>query len=172
MKTASYAILATLTGSIILFCCEKDKSKQLTLTGKLVSTSECKSSKLAYLETSPSDTVTCVEFLFDGPNNKLSIDHLNAGFNCCNEGINCNVSLNNDTIIIQESEKSSLCDCDCLFDLNIEIDGVDSKLYQIKFIEPYSGNQNKINFAMDLTKHNEGSYCVTRKQYPWGTLYF
>jgi hypothetical protein len=51
--------------------------------------------------------------------------------------------------------------------LDIEINGIDAKIYQVEFIEPYSDEQEKIIFELDLTMEKEGSYCVTRKQYPW-----
>ncbi|MFA5420089.1 MAG: hypothetical protein WC341_16675, partial [Bacteroidales bacterium] len=63
--------------------------------------------------------------------------------------------------------KSTLCKCNCLYDLDIEINGIDAKIYQVEFIEPYSDEQEKIIFELDLTMEKEGSYCVTRKQYPW-----
>jgi hypothetical protein len=76
--------------------------------------------------------------------------------------------LSNDTIIISEHEAKAQCNCNCLYDLDLVINGVDSKEYQIKFIEPYSGEQKKISFKIDLTKEKNGSFCVTRKSYPWG----
>jgi len=49
----------------------------------------------------------------------------------------------------------------------MEINGVDSKKYTIRFIEPYCGEKQKIIFGLDLAKDKNGSFCVTRKQYPW-----
>lgn len=70
--------------------------------------------------------------------------------------------------MIQEYEKVADCKCECLYDLEIEVNGVDFKKYQIKFIEPYALEQDKLDFEVDLTKDSNGTYCVTRKQYPWG----
>jgi hypothetical protein len=42
------------------------------------------------------------------------------------------------------------------------------EIYRIKFIEPYSGEQEKLFFEIDFTNENTGSYCVSRNQYPWG----
>lgn len=74
-----------------------------------------------------------------------------------------------DTIIIEEYEKNGICDCNCLFDLDIELQGVIAGKYQIKFIEPYAIGQQEILFEVDLTTNESGGYCVTRKKYPWGS---
>jgi len=111
---------------------------------------------------------SCSEYLFDKENNKLTLKHINAGFNCCPDSLYCIVELKSDTILIQEFEKSAPCRCNCLYDLDIEIGSVDLKKYQIKFIEPYVADHNELLFEIDLTKNSTGSYCVTRKQYPWG----
>ena len=94
--------------------------------------------------------------------------HVNTGFNCCPQGFYCNLSLKNDTIIIEEFENSSLCDCNCLYDLNIEVKGVGAKKNQFKFIEAYCGEQEKLEFPIDLPALEQGSYCVTKTNYPWG----
>jgi hypothetical protein len=55
-----------------------------------------------------------------------------------------------------------------LFDLDIEVNGIESKEYFVKIIEPYSGEQDKLYFGIDLGANINGSYCVTRNSYPWG----
>jgi hypothetical protein len=80
----------------------------------------------------------------------------------------CEFSKGGDTIYIQEVEIGPSCDCNCLYDLNIEINGISSKLYHIQFIEPYIGDQNELFFDVDLSAHTEGSFGVVRTQYPWG----
>lgn len=170
MKTPIYSILAVFALAFLTISCEKEKNKQLALTGQLVNHSACKNGlKSTNERANTPDTLTCIDYSFDASNKLLSIKHINAGFNCCPDSMYCNVKISNDTIIVQEYEKSSLCNCNCLFDLDIEINGVDSKTYQIKFIEPYSGDQEKIVFEADLGKDKSGSFCATRKQYPWGT---
>jgi hypothetical protein len=80
----------------------------------------------------------------------------------------CNISTNKDTIIVQELEKSALCNCNCLFDLEMEISGVEEHKYFIQIKEPYCGEQQKLYLLLFLDKDKEGTICVTRKQYPWG----
>lgn len=157
---------------IALFCLQlsscEDKKSQVTLNGGLVNHSECKSSKSAMVLSDVPDSVSCVNFIYDEDGKTLFLSHLNAGFNCCPESLYCRIEQKNDTIIIEEFEKSSLCSCNCLFDLDYELTGVEKQIYVIQMIEPYANNQNHLMFEIDLSHVNDGSFCVTRKQYPWG----
>jgi hypothetical protein len=158
--------------AVVMFGCEKDnnKSQQLTITGKYLSHSECKSGLKSAVETIETpDTLSCIEYSFNESTNKLSIKHVNAGFNCCPDTMFCLISVKQDTIIIEEKEQGGMCNCDCIYDLNMELSGVAAKKYQVKVIEPYLGDQEAINFELDLANENVSSYCATRKQYPWGT---
>jgi hypothetical protein len=98
----------------------------------------------------------------------LTINHINAGFNCCPGNISCTNIINNDTIVISEKEESALCDCNCLFDLEIEISGLENKKYFLKFEEPYLHNQDELFFELNLSNQTNGTHCVERLQYPWG----
>jgi hypothetical protein len=155
---------------MIISCYKKDDSdKQLIITGQLISNSTCKNdlkSSSQIVETP--DSFSCVDYSFDYKKNKLTLKHINAGFNCCHDSLYCIIELKGDTILIQEFEKIALCECNCLYDLDIDINGVESKKYQVKIIEPYVSEQNKLEFEIDLTKDSIGNYCVTRNQYPWG----
>lgn len=168
MKTLIYSFLAGVSILILVYSCENEKenAKQLVLSGKIVSHSDCKSSKsdTAFIT---ADSLSCADYSFDGSTNKLFIKHINAGFNCCPDSLYCDVTISNDTIIIQEFEGKQQCNCNCLYDLDIEIEGVGSQKYQIKFIEPYCGNQEQIIFGVDFSAQKEGIYCVTRNHNPW-----
>jgi hypothetical protein len=171
MKTSIYVIFATLIIGFSIYSCEKEqtKDKQIDFKGQLISKSACKSNLKSTKETTDTpDSLSCVDYSFDNSTNILTIKHINAGYNCCPDSFYCIISLNNDTIIIKEIELNPKCNCNCLYDLNIGIQGIDAKKYQIKFIEPYVNDQKKILFGIDLANEIVGSYCVTRKQYPWG----
>ncbi len=171
MKKIVYSVI--IAGAVVLFnySCENEKENNtitgdsLILSGELINHTECKVFKAA----DTPDTLSCISYEFDAATNKLTLHHINAGFNCCPDSLYCEVSLVEDTIIIEEFEKESLCNCNCLFDLNITLEGVDSKKYYIKIIEPYAGEQEKLFFELALGDENEGLYCVTRNLYPWGT---
>ena len=166
MKTNKITSTVFIILSLLLFyhCAEKEKTNPGPVTGSLIGNSNCKSD----LKADTTTNFSCVEYSYNITSKILIFKHINAGFNCCPEGFYCNVSLKNDTIVIEEFENSSLCDCNCLYDLDIEVKGIESKTYQIKFIEPYCGNQAKIEFGVDLAVLQQDSYCVTRTNYPWG----
>ena len=167
MKSFTSIIILSLTIILFISNCSKQKEDQ-EISGRLISNSECKHLKSANTIPIAPDSVTSISYTYDASKHKLMLNHINAGFNCCPDSLYCSFSLTQDTIIIQEFEKSLGCKCNCLYDLEIEVTGVDKKIYQIKFIEPLAGEQQKIIFEMDLTKNNTGSYSVIRKQYPWG----
>lgn len=165
MKTPFYSFLVISTFVMLVTgCSEKEKTRPETITGSLIGNSNCKSNLKADITTN----FSCVEYSYNEKSKILIFKHINTGFNCCPEGFYCNVSLKNDTIVIEEFENSNLCDCNCLYDLNIEVKGVESKIYQIKFIEPYCRDQENLEFPIDLAVLPQGSYCVTRTNYPWG----
>lgn len=156
---------------LLMPSCEEEKknNEHLIFSGKLLNHTDCKGLKSSKILSDTPDTLSCVDYEFDLSAHKLLLKHINAGFNCCPESLYCRVSLNNDTIVVQEFEQTQGCHCNCLYDLEIEINGVENKRYQIEFVEPYAPKGESINFAIDLTKNIVGSYCVIRKNYPWGT---
>jgi len=170
MKTVASFILSTASALILLGGCNNSEEiiEPSAISGKLTNHSECKSGKSGNLKTDYSDSVSCVQYTYNEHDQTLIFHHINAGFNCCPEGLYCEISSSNDTIIIQEFENEQACNCDCLFDLDIELQGVDKKIYQVMFIEPYIQGQEELFFEMDLTSGTEGEYCVVRTVYPWG----
>lgn len=154
--------------SIVLISgCEKDE-EPLIVTGSLKSISECKPLQLEGETYNTPDTLSSVEYSFDSDNHILSISHINAALNCEYGVLQCEITQKNDTIIIQEIESNPVGECTCLYDLEIELSGFESKIYQVEFVEPYIEEYQKISFKMDLTSNNSGTYNVTRKQDPYG----
>ena len=139
-----------------------------SISGRLVSQSVCKSSKGESVKSDISDDQSCITYFYNGATKKLLVSHINAGFNCCPGKILCKAELAGNTLIITERESSAMCSCNCLFDLEIEIDNLDPQVYTVKVIEPYCGDQEKLIFNIDLLSSPQGSFCVSRKQYPWG----
>ena len=174
MKKTIYLLLIVSLIGLVIFSCKKNDNhdhndKQLIITGQLISYSKSKNdseSKSQIVETP--DSLSCVDYSFDKGKNKLTLRHINAGFNSCPDSLYCKIELIGDTILIQEFEKNAHCFGMCMYDLDIEINGVEPKKYQIKFIEPYGSKQNKLEFEIDLTRVTNGTYCVTRKSFPWG----
>ncbi len=151
----------------LIFACapESENPKEMELSILLLGNPQCKGVKSAEINTTVSQS--CIEYTFDQQAKKLCLKLINAGFNCCPESLWCTVIYRNDTIIVQEFEKNMGCKCNCLYDLDIVIDGVVPGDYQLRMIEPYLGTQQPLIFELDLKNNKEGSFCVPRTNYPW-----
>jgi len=71
---------------ILIICqipsCQKEKVNP-DLTGEVVNNSDCKTFKSASLTADVPDNQSCVAWTYDHSSDKLSLKHINAGFNCC-----------------------------------------------------------------------------------------
>lgn len=170
MKSKKIFVLFIMATLVISYSCEKGDQTVAGLSGKLTAHTGCKAFKSTGLESVTPDTLSCVEYAFNEADTKLIIKHINAGFNCCPESLYCDIGLKSDTIYIHEHEKDGLCDCLCLFDLDIEITGVEAKKYQVVFTEPYALDQAELEFEADLKQNPTGLVCIVRKMYPWGVF--
>ena len=146
----------------IAFSCDKNSIDNSD--GKLVTHTLCKDEKNSAFDTGES----CVEYSYDDESNILNLKHINTAFNCCPDRLYCDISINNDTIIIEEFERKQECNCVCLYDIESEVYNIEAKTYILKFIEPYLGNQEELVFEIDLSFNISGTYCVERTNYPWG----
>lgn len=160
-------ILQPLMLLMILWAVSCSKSNE-HISGSLVSHSDCKSGEKSSLTTGPADTLSCVEYHYLPESKTLKVNHLNAGFNCCPGELSCHVSLENGKLTISEAEEAPQCSCMCLFDLNIEIPDLEPGIYTLRLIEPYRSNQAELSALIDLNTSPSGTFCVIRKDYPWG----
>jgi hypothetical protein len=110
----------------------------------------------------------CIEYSFH--NNTLHIKHINAAFNCCPNKVYAVASIANDTILITEKELlSQPCKCNCLYDIEYEINNVIDSSYIIVIKEPYVLDEaEKLIFNIYPQSASAGSFCKTRNTYPWG----
>lgn len=160
--------------AVMYYGCKEDSIQSTNdeqvaqFSGQLTNHSDCKGSQITTASADTGDSSSCMEYLFDPVGHKLIMRHINAGFNCCPDSLFCLISLRNDTIFVEEHEKIPGCHCDCLFDLDIEIAGILPKMYHVRIIEPYCGDQEKLYFDIDLSAMQQGSFCVRRTGYPWG----
>lgn len=165
MKTQMHLYLILFLIGIITFSCQKEnqvKHLKASLSSNLICKSNLKSADAI------SDTISRVEYQYEESTKKLTFTHINTGFNCCPDKLSCEVNLQNDTLKIEEFEKEAACDCNCLFDLSIEIKDIEKKSYHVQFIESYAQGLAPLYFDINLNNHNTGNYSVVRKQYPWG----
>ena len=140
--------------------CKKDNVNNASepAEGELVNYSDCKNLKIFEKGT---DSESCIEYSYDKQNKTLTLKHINSGFNCCPENLYCEIDISADTVII------ALCNCNCLYDMDIEIINLESGKYFIKVNEPYYDGQDILFFNIDLNSETTGSFCVDRYNYPW-----
>ncbi len=115
-----------------------------------------------------SSSQSCINYTYDKNLHRLTLTHINAGFNCCPDSITCDINITGSIIQITEKEASALCNCNCLYDLEMVITGLFEMPYNIRLSEPYAGEQAPLIFTIDLKQNPTGSYCVERGGYPWG----
>jgi len=162
MKTSALSLFLFSLALILTGC---EEAGQTAISGELLTHSDCKSNLKT---TAEPDSLSCAVYSYDAATKVLQLTHINAGFNCCPGTLSCSFKLLGDTIRITEEEQEALCSCNCLFDMEMEISGVERSSYVIEFIEPYAGDMDALLFEIDLAAETDGSFCVTRKSYPWG----
>ncbi|MDD3643453.1 MAG: hypothetical protein PHQ19_08340 [Candidatus Krumholzibacteria bacterium] len=145
----------------------------LPVSGALVASSpECKTDVVGLGPELPSDQ-DCLTWEYDGEGT-LRIVHANAGLNCCPGTIRADVEIDGSEIVItpDEGEDGSPCRCLCLYDLVYELSGISAEEYTITVVEQYLPEGAAIlAVTVDLSLIPEGSYCVERGTYPWGSEY-
>jgi hypothetical protein len=162
-KMKSIHVPIILIMSLLLYSCDPEIPVG-NLSGRLTYQSDCLL-KSAETGTYPSNQ-SCVSYTYS--NQTLLLTHFNAGFNCCPETISATFSLQNDTLYVFENESESLCDCNCLYDLGMEVNQLNTGLYVVKMVEPYVGNSaEELTFSINLNDSTSGTYCVDRNSYPW-----
>ncbi|MBC7364011.1 MAG: hypothetical protein H5U07_05630 [Candidatus Aminicenantes bacterium] len=109
----------------------------------------------------------CAEYFYDG-RGILKLKHLNAAFNCCPGTISAQIIIEPGEIFIKEQESASICDCNCLFDVDYEIIHLKPGVYRISIKNPYQpSDEPPLEFFVNLEGPTSGTYCVPRKKYPW-----
>ena len=154
--------------ALIISCStENENPEEMELTIRLLGNPQCIYLKSSSKLNETPESQSCIEYAFDKDARKLILKHIHAGFNCCPEGLWCTVLFRNDTIIIKEFENQMGCKCNCLYDLDMEVDGVEPGKYQLQLIEPYLGTQQPLVGLLDLWAQKQGSFCASRSIYPW-----
>ena len=167
MKRTHFLLIVILSTAVILLAA-CDEKESLPITFGLTNSPECKNIDKSAAFNEKADSLSCIEYTYNSESKTLILKHINAGYNCCPGKISFDATFSNDTLIIEESETSSLCDCSCLYDLEMEFKNFTDQNFQIKIIEPYLGNCDDINFRIDLKSDKNGEWCSVRKSYPWG----
>lgn len=142
----------------------KDDIPDKSLNGTISCNMECKTDsdleKAAY-------NYTSVMYNYDSETKVLTLKHINAGFNCCPDRILTHLIYSNNSLFIEEVETNPKCNCSCLFDVDIKVEGVDQNTDSIWFIEPYIGSQTWLRFGVNFSLKKQDTVTVKRTQYPW-----
>jgi hypothetical protein len=151
----------------VQFSCKKNNDLIGNPKGYVTKTSECKL-KNTEVKKITAATESCIVYDYFETTHVMKLWHNDAAFNCGMTKVTCSVSLSNDTLTINEIEAANIANCDCLYDVELQIDNLKSGKYILYIKEPYVGNQQKLIFPVDLDKDPSGEYCVPRSYYPWG----
>lgn len=111
----------------------------------------------------------CVEYDYDGAGT-LNLIHYNDIFNCCPESLYIEITLEGDTIRIDEHETEGLCDCICLYDMEYQVTGILPGVYTFILDNVYYYNEytnGPIIFEIELSTPTSGIYCIDQPYFPW-----
>jgi hypothetical protein len=166
-KTTAMLIAVTLLfATLIIYCSDKGTEPEDDNSIKITSKVGCKDfiAGSVVIPGNGSD-MDCVHYEYE--NNKLTVIHENAGFNCCTD-FSATVQIDGDTIVITEGEQGMYCACLCLYDVEYEIAEVPCGQYLLKIVELYTHESDTIlQGEIDLCEEATGQFCVQRIYYPW-----
>jgi len=169
-KLALFALSGMVAGALFFLSSSCIFSPGTPPQGRLISRTDCKSFPQPDSQAARSIRAAnqeCIEYIYDGKS-VLLLKHVNAGFNCCPGTVSADIQISGGEIRIKEKESSSLCDCNCLYDLAYEFVGVAPGITRISVVGPYQPEGDPpLEFLVDLGGAASGSYCVERTRYPW-----
>ncbi len=142
----------------LLTACKREKST--------IQHSACKS--FSGKSTNITSDSSCVYYTYNAAQQQLHLQHINAVFNCCPGELYADILREADTIFISEREEHAECDCMCLYDLELTVNGVAPGNYILKFIEPYATFESALVVALSLQQMQSDTFCVARANYPYG----
>ncbi|NIM15820.1 MAG: hypothetical protein GTO45_27835 [Candidatus Aminicenantes bacterium] len=165
----SMALCVVCVTCLMVSGCKKSSEVQADPIGALLQYNGCKQFLANTQENGlvPGPHNDCIEYQYNG-SGKLILRHINAGFNCCPGEITATIEFNGNLVIITEAEAEQACRCNCLFDLDFEINNLSPGQYTIRIIEPYveTGDQ-VLEITVNLSSATSGSFCLPRNYYPW-----
>lgn len=145
---------------------EENTPENNELKGTVLSLGSCKAGK----DGDPNERMQgCLVYDYNPETQILLLTHINAAFNCCPEQVNVQFSFFGDTITLTESEVEPMCDCNCRYDLQLQIENLASNFWYLRVYEPllnYDTNDTLMGY-MNLEANPSGSFCVLRSGYPW-----
>ena len=127
----------------------------------------CKTEGAAAATDSLTPSQSCIVWEYYGQS-RLTLHHVNAGLNCCPEG-RAEVTVSEGVITVDETIIDGLCDCYCLFDVDMLVVNLPPGEYTVVVREPlWSTPGETFEFTVDLNASPTGQVCIERNLYPWG----
>jgi hypothetical protein len=113
------------------------------------------------------NTFSTVAYYYDSLKKKLILRHKNVVFSSCYDDIVCEIIEANDTITIIEKENNPSGSIKELYNLDIELDGIEAQSHVLNFIEPYADDQTKLCFTANFSDSAKGIFTVNRNLSAW-----
>jgi len=138
-------------------------------SGSMEPLTGCKTETAAAAASYWSADQSCIVWEYD-VRGQLSIQHINAGLNCCPEG-EVAITVSGGRITLDERPINGVCNCLCLFDIDMLVANLPPGEYTVVVKEPlWPGPGETFEFTVDLNTSPTGLVCVDRNAYPWGTF--
>ncbi len=164
-------IIAAFIFLVVFQSCNDDPSGMTPgdASGRLISASSCKQTASGSGPSVQGADESAVEYSYNPATRVLTLRHINAAFNCCPGPLSASVRVEDNLITISEKETKPSCDCNCLYDLDIEVFNLAQSSWSLVFVEPYLSTPDlPLAFSVDLKKQSSGRFAVPRIRYPWG----
>lgn len=143
--------------SVILFYsvgCKKSESSTPDPVGVYTGYSGCNSLQDATFDDRP--VKECIGYQYNG-SGTLSLGHYNALFNCCPGEVQAIIEIKGNTIFITESQLEAACRCNCHYDLDFQISGIQSGQYTIQIT---CEDGRSLSYSITLTSgESSGNRC-------------
>lgn len=166
-----------MTLSIFILIIGNCKKKRIEPSISLLKQSDCKNNmsqstadlKFSNQRSTMDNKEECIEYTYNKNTRSLFITHINAAFNCCPGKIAINIESIDKKIIISENEETAGCSCNCLFDLEIEINNLEPGNYYLIIKNKYAKGTPEPQFEcnLNLSQSVSDKFCVSRSSYPW-----
>jgi len=148
MKNKKISVM--LSAIILIFiCCEKQTIDKFGITD--FSHSSCKNSSNKSSNIQTSITLASINA------KEIRVNHNNTMFNCCPGKLEVDAQIITDTIIINESETESTCNCICPYDFEFTIGNLEYGNYVFILRKD---NFDYYKFAIDFNKDTDTTIII------------
>lgn len=139
--------------------CNKSTDMEQPYGLKVLSFSDCKITYAKESIVEPSQA--CLVYSYDG-DGTLTLNHINADFNCCISDIEASISVDSKEIDIQETAAldNGGCDCFCYYDVETQLEGLSDGEYTVTVTNGGSEFGQQLSFTADLEGVDTDTVCI------------